>query len=190
MASGAVQLWNGKVLMDSGKVSTGEDCCCGDAVSCLYVCKNGLAALAYSLTFNGLAGTNCAMCPSLNTTFVLDYYPGGASCFSGYFFTINPFKLGTVPCVWRYNTTAICQLPPRLGVLSICFGVGLAPDSTYIIVAEISWFGNSPTYKTTFVKNYGTTRPDCLGLNGVNIPYRNSWGGCFAGTPTSIVTAL
>jgi len=167
MANGAVQLWNGKVLKDSGKVSTGEDCCC-DGCGC-GMCDycSGSVPACLAITISGIANNSCSDCGDINGVWRVK---------------LIPFS---IPCQWVgylcSSFMSICGLDRLIATLDLS-----GSDYILTIVLDDPASGESIIWS----KNFGVVKPDCNAWSNLVLTFVSSTATCCDGNSGTLAISV
>lgn len=151
-----IQLLDGLILLDNGRVANHEDCCCGCEVC------NGTMPAQIQVNFANIADNACDECDAvLNASFVIDIQSPGSCQF---LHEEYPFACLNDPCVAGDED---------YGILISCVFDQVGGD--YILRVRVSEGACHPHPPSTdpyiisaiFEKNFSTTKPDCV-LTGVH----------------------
>jgi hypothetical protein len=150
-------------------------CCCECTVSC-DACADSTGPCEWQVDIAGVTDGTCPECDELNTSFVV-----------GISVTLCVSIISDPCCQWNGSDDVICGVGSGETTVSVMKDIGGASGfgvDHYLIICLTRGIVN-------WIKDYGMSPPECLGINGDTIPFEFSGGGhCNFGSATCALTAL
>lgn len=170
------------LLLASGQVAMFTCCCGGTCSNC-----SGSTPATIQVIIAGMADADCTSCTGYNATFVLPLATLGTCTALG-------------PCNFEYtrgvavNGGGTCTSGSISDNSYVSAIIGLS-GSDYILTVRLIRltviFGNHCFNVTTFIKNFGTSPPDCAAWSSLDVPWSTDLGTYCNGTAaTCTATAL